>query len=741
MDISDVSEVPQYIQLLQQQRKTLRDAQSRKGQRPKGRKSRDELQLQFMFRHILKREKPEFGLRTTFLPPAYGPCTKALRDLKKIMIDDLVLETHHRGNYLVLRSITPPDRLNAIMAVVEDENNDALILQLYHQEDEGGRSAEEILREGTVIIVKEPYLKLMSDGEYGIRVDHLSDTILLLEGDDRIPICWQSRFIEVDIPAEKLKERGNEAFNKSSYYDAVKYYTNALSSSPTAEEAISIKLNRSLAYIRRGQFESALSDLDGVLESSNASEKGLYRKAQALYYLQRYRECCEVVNGLRRAFPNNKEASSLLTRSIERLVEQEKGKYKFKQMYSEAAKLRPPLLDHSTFVGPVSIQTAASKGRGLFTTKAVKAGDLLLCEKAFAHSFIDQENRSPNSKMTLLIHTDSDSLYMGGRADLIETMLQKLHRNPSMIPVITDLHHGKYPTSDIFEVDGTAILDTFLVDQITSLNCFGCPLSTRQHYLSNTKDASPQRSQESAAFHSCGIWPMASYINHSCYSNCRRAFIGDMMFVYATQDLAADTEIAFWYQIPTGTNFNERKKKLANWNFTCECVICQDERATDQATLAKRKRLRTQSTAYLKSRNRANITKLETAIANLKATYSRPAADVPHLAIWDMQLYLSQIYMESRKVTKAIDLGLGMLESLGYVIDGGRVPRTSNALITIRKWGLMVESVIKCWVILGDAYEIVAPDLQIQAEQYAKLSYKVCVGEDETFEETYQYFC
>lgn len=40
-------------------------------------------------------------------------------------------------------------------------------------------------------------------------------------------------------------------------------------------------------------------------------------------------------------------------------------------------------------------------------------------------------------------------------------------------------------------------------------------------------------------------------------------------------------------------------------------------------------------------------------------------------------------------------------------------------------------------MLLSSAYHSVAPDLEIQAEEYARISYKICLGEDETFDETY----
>jgi hypothetical protein len=178
MDTHDVSEIPQYMELLLRQKKTIQDAQLLKGQRPKGKKRRDELIMQFRFRLMMKQARSDtnnYNMRTTFIPPAYTPCITPLPELKKVMIRDLRLETHHRGTYLLLTSITPPDRMTAVMALVEDEKKEVVMLQLYYQAEENERSAEEILPEGAVLIVKEPYLKVMADGGYGIRVDHVSD--------------------------------------------------------------------------------------------------------------------------------------------------------------------------------------------------------------------------------------------------------------------------------------------------------------------------------------------------------------------------------------------------------------------------------------------------------------------------------------------------------------------------------------------------------------------------------------
>lgn len=107
-------------------------------------------------------------------------------------------------------------------------------------------------------------------------------------------------------------------------------------------------------------------------------------------------------------------------------------------------------------------------------------------------------------------------------------------------------------------------------------------------------------------FYSCGVWPMASYINHSCYGNAYRAFIGDMMIVRATRDLPPDTEILFWYDPPTAHGNYDRLRRLKQWSFECDCAICRDDQATSKKTLNSRKQQRAEVLRYLDG-GKANI--------------------------------------------------------------------------------------------------------------------------------------
>jgi hypothetical protein len=217
MNTIDVSDNPQFVKDMAKQRSLFQGAQSQKGQQPPEGKPRAELILDFMFHLAISNNQPSFNLRTSFVPLAYPPCTAPVSELKQIMIEDLVLETHHRGRYIILRTVTPPHRMTAIMAIVEDEQDDVVRFQMYHQ-----HKTEKVLEEGTVMILKEPYLKVSAtDGGYSIRVDHLSDVIYLPKHDERIPNRWQPRLVEIITSASEWKEAGNAYFYKAKFHEAL----------------------------------------------------------------------------------------------------------------------------------------------------------------------------------------------------------------------------------------------------------------------------------------------------------------------------------------------------------------------------------------------------------------------------------------------------------------------------------------------------------------------------------------
>ena len=229
MDIDDVSSTEQVTAALRQQKQTLETAKKRKGERPNNLKSRDLLIQEFMVirtsqKMMYRPNHSRHMVHQSWVAEPYPPSVAPLPTLKKLHINEMQLETHHRGSYALLWMATPSNVMTAVMFIVEDEKENGIMLQVYQQENTKYGLAEDIAQMGDVCIVKEPYFKIMSSGDYGLRVDHVTDIIWLAQDDDRIPLGWAPRISEVDKSAKALKEEGNAALKAHEMNKAVKWY-------------------------------------------------------------------------------------------------------------------------------------------------------------------------------------------------------------------------------------------------------------------------------------------------------------------------------------------------------------------------------------------------------------------------------------------------------------------------------------------------------------------------------------
>lgn len=148
---------------------------------------------------------------TSQVPPPYEPCILPASELKSIAIADLQLETHHRGFKVMVRVLTEPSRMSAIMTIVEDAAGTAVLLQLYQQAPESVIPASEVVPIHGVCILKEPFFKCATDGSYGLRVDHVSDILWLNDTDERIPRKWRKpQASAMELSSSELRQYGND---------------------------------------------------------------------------------------------------------------------------------------------------------------------------------------------------------------------------------------------------------------------------------------------------------------------------------------------------------------------------------------------------------------------------------------------------------------------------------------------------------------------------------------------------
>lgn len=151
----------------------------------------------------------------------YSPCTTPVGDLAPITITELCVETHHRGRYLVARVITPPRRMMGTVVLIEDSQKNIALLDLRHLHLEKAQSPTDLIDLGCLLLIKEPFFRYHIEGDYGLRVDHLSDIVVLNDRDSRLPISWRNIVGGVMVTADALKLKGNVCMSQKKYREAI----------------------------------------------------------------------------------------------------------------------------------------------------------------------------------------------------------------------------------------------------------------------------------------------------------------------------------------------------------------------------------------------------------------------------------------------------------------------------------------------------------------------------------------
>lgn len=231
-------------------------------------------------------------------------------------------------------------------------------------------------------------------------------------------------------------------------------YSSAIRVAETKEEEQLAYLNRSYANLRLQRPEKALSDALRSSDATSPSEKGIFREARALYELGEFETALNKLQKLVESYPGNIAAATEMERAKARLREQQTGSYDFRRMYQQAEKT-PPLIDCATFSSPVEVRDSPGKGRGVYTTMPVSAGQLLLCEKALGYRCAEH-----GSGYNLLMDVKTKKLDPQERLRLVAQLVQKLYHGYRHSHEFKKLYCGDYTTTPVSEVDGIPVVDS-----------------------------------------------------------------------------------------------------------------------------------------------------------------------------------------------------------------------------------------------------------------------------------------
>lgn len=389
-----------------------------------------------------------------------------------------------------------------------------------------------------------------------------------------IPTKYQRKELQAGSTAFDWKVCGNEHFSQKRFQDAIQAYTNGINDGKSsAKNKLDLLANRSAAYLALNKFKLGLIDAESVLLLDSAHIKCMFRKAKALFELAEYRNALNFLTSLSiDTLPSTHTQiiSDLIVKAKSLIAQSETGDYPWvnicQNQFDELA----------DFVGPVIVKNTSTKGRGLFATDAIKAGQLILASKAFARVVVD---RSDGFFMNMCWNQKSDEKHLKDRSQtqLITEIVHILKENPEKCRELYNLYAGPEYNSHMEPIDDNHSygIDVQRIEAICLYNQFG------SGNVGLVSDNEKERS--------CGLYLSPSYINHSCVDgNSVWYWKKDFLFVSAFHDIAKDEEILISYVPPVK---EKSQKALDKYGFLCDCRLCVRDRQDNSTVKIKRSNL------------------------------------------------------------------------------------------------------------------------------------------------------
>lgn len=565
----------------------------------------------------------------------YPPCTDSLEDLQPMRLADLRMEIHHRGRKLQIKRISPVVDLAArSWAMVQDEHGDeterleVCLHKLRHGED--------VLESTKTFVIKDPYFTLTDQGEPTLRIDHLSDLVVIHS--ESKPEFKDAAAAEK--AAAICKNKGNVALKQqdlplahAEYTEGLGIATQDIISESNPDLARDISRNRAFVNLLLEQYDEAITDAHASLtgredqRSRDLDTKAYYRAGCAAYNLGAHSQAQRFFEGLQRLAPGDKDAKLYLRKIQQRISESETGTYDLMKLRTGISRTRPRV-EAARFIKYTDLRESQGRGRGLFATRDFKPGEVVMCEKAVCVVWGHE-----SEALTAMTYDLRDDRIRFSPVGLTKALVQKLLSNPSQIEAVMDLYSDyKGDNKNVVHNDEGAVVDVFRVHDIMSRNAF---------------DPGSQYGEENARNPSTGLWVYAAYINHDCHPNAKKEFTGDLCVVRATRAIKAGEEIFNSYQ--DSLDYDTRQTALKTiWDFECNCALCTTEKADGQAVRDKRMELVGEADSFLErtpwaGAKRLAIRKAQRILQNMEETYdAEKYKDLPRRHGENIRAWLSK---------------------------------------------------------------------------------------------------
>lgn len=123
------------------------------------------------------------------------------------------------------------------------------------------------------------------------------------------------KMVEPTEDPNVFKEKGNKAFGRSDWDEAISFYTKAIKLGEKSKDLPVYYKNRAAAYLKQEAYERAYDDCTKSLDLQSNDQKALFRRVQALEALERYEEAYRDA----RTIWNNDPTFKVIQPTLERL--------------------------------------------------------------------------------------------------------------------------------------------------------------------------------------------------------------------------------------------------------------------------------------------------------------------------------------------------------------------------------------------------------------------------------------
>lgn len=540
------------------------------------------------------------------------------------------LDSTLRGKFFLCRSLVPPFKTTAIQCLVDDPiGAEAVRLSLYNFPSDDSNLLEAI-PVGTILAIKNPWLKTNNDGGCGLRVENPQNVMIvddemlkklfpaLVWGED-VPI--QYRHLCEKKTAAEWMEVGNARFTEGKFRAAVEAYTKGLVIEPKNADILTKKAS---AYLCLRYFYRALEYSDKALKMDPKNLEGKHTHAKALCGLKRY---SDAVRFIEKVSVESSDFVNLLANIKKLQLQHTTGEYDLMALYKGHQKHHENFAD---FVG--ALEFVKGKQSKVVATADIKAGELLMANQAFAVAYPDSTNVATS------INFEKRQVNPAQHDLLVSEIAEKLKIEPEWRAAVYELNVGDK------QVD-TTLVDMETIRDVVSEHSFGGFINS---IAGRSIEIDSPLVKEAS-----GLWLLPSLINHSCWdANCNWLTFGDIFLLRSLKPIKKGEEILITFCDPT-ESLENRVEKVKTPDRRCECSLCQSDRSETTKTHKDRRR-------YLKQ------------IENSNVNYDRMLrfiGQLDHLRLNNTNVYvikpcheLAEFYFSQGKYQKAADLFVKIFE-------------------------------------------------------------------------------